>query len=115
MNIRIASLVAVLAVAFGPHSQAANPQRMTSIEDALETSSASVTLPASTSGSLYFSDCAACNTNGLYLTDNSQYFIDGAQVPYAALQKLLGAKGPHALAIFHRPNDSAVTRILASS
>jgi len=113
MKHRILTLPALLCLLVAnAFAQGIDTGPVRSTEDSLESNSESVTLPAAVGGTLYFNTCAGCNGQGLYLTKDSRYFVGNVQVTLDQLRQVIGGKQPRLLTIFHRPGDSAVTRII---
>jgi hypothetical protein len=105
MKHRILTLPALLCLLVAnAFAQGIDTGPVRSTEDSLESNSES--------GTLYFNTCAGCNGQGLYLTKDSRYFVGNVQVTLDQLRQVIGGKQPRLLTIFHRPGDSAVTRII---
>lgn len=84
---------------------------MRSLEDALETSSDSVTFPATEAGGLYFSDCQTCNQSALQLSASTRFFVNEQQVTFADFKSALAKHGNHYMTVLYTPADHQVTRV----
>lgn len=110
------SVFACLAAAIGMltlSSTLANKLPMHSTEDAIETSNASLTLPGSDTGTLFFKDCTACNVQSLHLTDSTRFYLIENEVTFAEFKKLVEGSSMATMTVFHPPGGNNVTRIVA--
>lgn len=102
----------VLAVALaGAVSIARGQATMESLEDAIEASTLSVSLPESVPSRWNFRPCPTCNALALTMDANSAFFVGRDPVSLAMLRKY-AARGTNNLDIFSDPRSKRVTRVI---
>jgi hypothetical protein len=110
-----AAAIALLATAsVMPQVQAQNePAPLRSLEDAIESSTDAVILPASQPGTLTFRDCAdPCKLRALEVNAQSRFFVGSSQVTLAEFNAYVRRTGPQFLMVFHQPDRTNVTRLM---
>ena len=110
------NLLIVLAALTGFAMTAAAPAatKVISLELALEASPATTTLPSTSAGTVVLS-CPACKLRSYPVTPQTTYFIGASGVTLAQLNSFVSTHGTRFLTIFVKPDESAVTRIVASA
>ena len=83
---------------------------MKSLEDARETSSSELSLPASDTATLYFINCSSCNVNPLQLSKDTKLFLGEQLVSYSQFKKAAEASS-RMFTVFYDPVSYLVTRI----
>lgn len=83
-----------------------------SIEDAVETYTNKISLPATETGSWIFQICSGCQTETVTLDKNSKFFIGSKAVALAELRKFANSSAPHSMTVFYRWTDHTLTRIV---
>lgn len=84
------------------------------VEEAVE-STTEATLVATDSGVLSVRSCLSCPEQLLTLTSQTAYFIGETAVTFVEFkQRIGGAPGAQPLALYYRPSDRTVTRVVLS-
>lgn len=110
---RIAVLV-LLATSFGVlQAHAAEyPAPLRSLEDAIESTTDDVLLPASQPGTLTFRNCVEpCKLRALQVSAQTTFFVGDTQVTLAELNAYLRGAGQRSLMVFRQPDQATATRV----
>lgn len=83
-----------------------------SVEDAVETMSSQILLPATPAGLWTFQICSGCNSQTVKLNEQSKFFVGSKQVSFDAMRQFANSDGPHSMTIFYRWTDQVLTRIV---
>lgn len=84
-----------------------------SLEDAIESSTDAVVLPAAQSGTLTLRNCAVpCAMKSLRLSEDSRFFVGSSQVSLAEFNAYVGRTQSQFLMIFHEPGKPTITRLM---
>jgi hypothetical protein len=110
MQIRIALSVLGLAASL---TAAAAGATLRMVEQAVETSTLTTSLPDDASGSIAVSACAGCKPVLLQLSSKSQYFIGKTPVTYAQLRAAANGSSRQ-LNVFYEAKDRTITRLVVS-
>lgn len=90
------------------------PAAMQIVEQAVETSTLSVSLPDRNVGSLAVASCAGCKPLLLRLTPGTRYLIGKAEVPYAEFVALARGSTDRGLGVFYDGKERRITRLIIS-
>src|SRR5882757_1608217 len=90
----------------------ASAAAMKSAEDARETSTSSITFPASDTGILYFNDCDACNKNPLQLATTTKLMVGSRLVSFNEFKTAFESTSNQLVTIFYKPDTHLVTRVV---
>jgi|SRR5882672_1590579 len=82
------------------------------VEQGIETSTLSVSLPDDNTGSIAVSACASCKPMVLRLSPESRFFIGKSQVTYAEIRSLARGGASRQLNIFYESKGRAITRLV---
>ena len=82
-----------------------------SLEDAIESYSPGITLPAAVPGGMLNKSCPACQTQSLQVTSGSRFYVGKEPVSLAELQRRFNS-GRYNVFIGLIPNTSIVRRIV---
>jgi hypothetical protein len=110
MQIRIALSVLGLAASL---TAAAAGATLRMVEQAVETSTLTTSLPDDASGSIAVSACAGCKPVLLQLSSKSQYFVGKTPVTYAQLRAAANDSSRQ-LNVFYQAKDRTITRLVVS-
>ena len=88
--------------------------KVISLELGIEASTATTTLPATNTGTVVLT-CATCKLRSYPVTPQTTYFIGANSVTLAQLNTFVSTSGTRFLTIFVKPDESAVTRIVAAA
>lgn len=111
---RLANAAAAAVVSVMLHAGAAHAQ-LTSLEDAIESSTDAVILPASDAGALTLKNCEPpCAMRSIQLVEASRFFVGSTQVTYQQFSDYVHSNGPRFLMVFHQPDRPIVTRLMVS-
>jgi formylglycine-generating enzyme required for sulfatase activity len=111
MQIRIALSVLGLAASLAAASAGAT---LRMVEQAVETSTLTTSLPDDASGSIAVSACAGCKPVLLQLSSKSQYFIGKTPVTYAQFRAAAANGSSRQLNVFYEAKDRTITRLVVS-
>jgi len=84
------------------------------VEQAVETSTLSVSLPDSNVGSMAVKSCPSCKPMLLRLTPRTQFLVGRAPVPYAEFVALARGASDRGLGVFYHGNERTITRLIIS-
>jgi len=114
MNMR--KLLIVFAALTGCALTAAAPATtpVVSTELGIEASTATATLPATNTGTVVLT-CATCKPRSYPVMPQTTYFIGAKSVTLVQLNAFVSASSTRFLTIFVKPDESAVTRIVAAN
>jgi hypothetical protein len=84
------------------------------VEQGIETSTLSISLPDDASGSIAVSACAACKPMLLQLSSDSKYFIGKTPVTYAQLRSAASGASSRQLNIYYDAKGRTITRLVVS-
>jgi len=108
---RRSPITLALILAWGSVGTAAAQATLVSLEDGVEASTASVTLPESVPARWSFRPCATCTTVNVTLDEQSALFVGRDRVALATLRKY-AARGPANLDVYSDPKTGRVTRVI---
>lgn len=95
------------------HAQTVRPAPLRSLEEAIETSTAAVSLPSSNTGTLSFRECPApCTEKSLELTAQTRFVVGSQQVSFQDFKAYVASKDDQFLMVFHKPGERTVTRLM---
>jgi len=116
MNMNMRKLLIVFAALTGCALTAVAPAatKVISLELGIEAITDATTLPASTTGMVVL-NCPTCTARSYRVTPQTTYFIGTNSVTLAQLNAFVSASGTRYLTIFVKPDESAVTRIVAAN
>jgi hypothetical protein len=84
------------------------------LEQAIESTTASLNLPDKLPGSIAIAPCnEGCAPLRLEITENSRFFLGRKAVPFGELKKMSDQTGIN-VAVFYEPNSKIITRIILS-
>jgi hypothetical protein len=110
MHTRTSFAVLAMAALLGA-SSAASTLRM--VEQAIETSTVTTSLPDDATGSMAVSACAGCKPVLLRLSSDSQYFVGKTPVSYAQL-RAAASDTTRQLNVFYDAKGRTITRLVVS-
>ncbi|GFE87937.1 hypothetical protein [Steroidobacter agaridevorans] len=94
-------------------AQSFQPAPTRALEDAIETNTDAVLLPASQPGTLTFRNCAEpCKLRSLNVTAESTFYVGGSRVTLAEFDAYVRSTGPQFLMVFRQVNGPKVTRLV---
>ncbi len=82
------------------------------VEQAIETSTLSISLPDDVTGSIAVTACDGCKPLLLRLSPGSQYFVGKSPVTYAEFRSLAVGSGARQLNIFYDGKGRTITRLV---
>ena len=82
------------------------------VEQAIETSTLSISLPDDVTGSIAVTACDGCKPLLLRLSPGSQYFVGKSPVTYAEFRSLAVGSGARQLNIFYDGKARTITRLV---
>jgi len=88
--------------------------KVISLELGIEAITDTTTLPASNTGTVVL-NCPTCTARSYPVTPETTYFIGAQIVTLAQLNAFVSTGGRRLLTIFVKPDESAVTRIVAAN
>jgi hypothetical protein len=106
------ALLAITTVATLPRAAQAAPN-IVSVEIAIEASTDMTTLPLTDTGTVVLA-CATCKARTYHVTPQTTYFVGSEAVTLVQLNAFAAANRSHAMSIFVKPDESAVTRIVVA-
>lgn len=98
-------------LALGSAGAVAAPATIVSLEDGIEASTTSVTLPESVPTRWSFRPCTTCSPVNVTLDEGSALFVGRDPVSLATLRKY-AARGPANLDVYSDPKTGRVTRVI---
>ena len=84
------------------------------VEQAVETSTLSISVPDGNAGSIAVKACSGCKPLLLKLTPGTRYLIGKAEVPYAEFVALARGSTNHGLGVFYDGKERRITRLIIS-
>ena len=84
------------------------------VEQAVETSTMSISVPDKNAGSLAVKACPSCKPMLLRLTPETRYLIGKTEVPYAEFVDLARGSSDRGLGIFYDGKERTITRLIIS-
>jgi hypothetical protein len=116
MNMNMRKLLIVFAALTVSALSTAAPAatKVISLELGIEATTDVTTLPASNTGTVVM-NCPTCTARSYPVTPQTTYFIGAQSVTLAQLSTFVSTGGRRLLMIFVKPDDSAVTRIVAAA
>jgi len=82
------------------------------VEQAVETSTLSVSLPDRKAGSIAVKRCASCTPLLLQLTPSTRFLVGRSQVPYAEFIALARGAADRNLGVFYNGKERTITRLV---
>ena len=110
MRIQTFTLALIIAAALSGPARAA----LTTIEEAIEASTRSISLPASEQGVIVAKPCPACAPIVLRMTPATRLYVGKALVSLTQLQKYISTGGDRHMVVLYDPRVRTLTRILVS-
>jgi hypothetical protein len=110
MRIKAISLAVALAAALSGSVHAA----LGHMEEAIEATTRSISLPASDQGVVVAKPCPACAPIVLRMTSATRLFVGKSQVSLTQLQKFIATGGERNMVVLYEPRAKTLTRILVS-
>ena len=107
MWIRTLTLLALLAAPL-----AAPRVLAVSAEEAIETSTAEVTVPATPGGSLSARSCGSCAYVTVTLADTTRFFVGRQEISAAQFQQMVADGKPRSLTILYDRANRTMTRVV---
>lgn len=108
MRIKVLSVFALLAAVLSGPAHAI----LTATEQAIETSTRSISLPASATGVIVAKPCPACAPAVLRMTASTRFVVGKTPVSLAQLQKFIATGGERGMVVLYDPRLKTVTRIV---
>jgi len=90
------------------------PAALRVVEQAVETSTLSVSLPDSNSGSIALKSCESCKSMLLRLTPSTRFLVGRSQVSYAEFIALARGAADRNLGVFYNGKERTITRLIMS-
>jgi hypothetical protein len=90
----------------------AAPAALRVVEQAVETSTLSISLPDRDSGSIAVKSCASCKPMLLRLTPSTQFMVGKSQVSYAEFSALARSAADRNLGVFYDGKEHTITRLV---
>ncbi|MGH8262713.1 MAG: hypothetical protein ACRET4_04480 [Steroidobacteraceae bacterium] len=104
------TLALIIAAASSGQARAA----LTTIEEAIEATTRSVSLPANEQGVIIAKPCPACAPIVLRMTAATRMYVDKSPVSLPQLQKFIATGGERNMVVLYDPRVRTLTRILVS-
>jgi len=108
MRIQAFTLALITAVSLSAPARAA----MTAIEEAIEATTRTISLPASDQGVIVAKPCPACAPIVLRMTSATRLFVGKSQVSLQQLQKYISAGGERNMVVLYDTRVHTLTRIV---
>jgi hypothetical protein len=84
------------------------------VEQAVETSTLSISLPDRSSGSIAVKSCATCKPLLLQITPSTQFLVGRSPVSYAEFVALARGGADRGLDVFYDGKERTITRLIMS-
>ncbi len=107
MRIQTFTLALIIAAALSGPARAA----LTTIEEAIEASTRSISLPASEQGVIVAKPCPTCAPIVLRMTPATRLYVGNALVSLPQLQKYIANGGERYMVVLYDPRVHTLTRI----
>jgi hypothetical protein len=91
------------------------PAALRIVEQAVESSTLSVSLPDRDSGSIAVKSCADCRPMLLRLTPSTRFVVGGSEVSYAEFSALARGGTDRSLGVFYDGKEHTITRLVIFS
>jgi hypothetical protein len=100
------ALFAAVALSAPAHAVLMSP------EEAVETSTAETTLPASDKGIIVAKLCPSCELSVLRLTADTRFVVGKTPVSFVQLQKFVHTTESHSMVVLYDKRQKTVTRVI---
>jgi hypothetical protein len=108
MRIKFATLAVLATVALSGPAYAV----LIAAEEAIETSTLGISLPANAQGVIVAKLCPTCEVSVLRVTAETRFLVGKTAVSLAELQKYVATTSAHGMVVLYDPRVHTVTRII---
>ena len=107
-------LLSTLGVALALTAVRADATTFRIVEQAVETSTLSISVPDKNAGSIAVKACSSCKPMLLRLTPATSFLIGKSEVPYAEFVALARGSTDRGLGVFYDGKERTITRLIIS-